>query len=552
MKTRATAQPDGAQRKCRDALREPQRRGPGRPAGPRAFGVGPVLTRQTKALLDGRYDGRARTLVYYLLDQTGDELPGFARLRMVDVIGNAAVQRSQVYRHLATISGDVRTRTAHGLLHVWSPLAAHAMRKTGRWAEWWATLRGLEKYYPKTPFLREVRAWLSRAKRAGFRPELEDAECPAPWHNVIKLFHDVRPHVDVPMAGGMSARGAARTADNFVRPTSLQIQQVAPIVFTSGNSSGKPDGLVRHSPQQFHALTPIADRPLLKRGREIQDHDLTSPVASLGLENLHPPLSLDPRATRTGAESGAFAPPAPLEGGGDGFRGERETAVRALSDTVTADHVPGGNRVPPPSSETRLRAARAEEEDDVTREEQLEALRAIEAGEKELPTAPTRPAPSPEGRPVRLGEVAPSGPPPVRARPRAKGGTVTPAILRAALLAAMARHLPGWTFRGGPKNDEAIFELGRRYCANRTVEWLGYWLEEQVARFARDERADGHQPTGLVLFLRAKGVSEPYIPEPAGKFAPLGSGAPPPVEELFAALDKASAEMWTPRKVSEG
>lgn len=541
--SRATARRDGVQRKLRDASREstastakPHRRpGPGRP--PKAKWGGPVFSRRAQERLDSRYRGTARTLLAYLERYTGDALPGFACLRMADVMADVGVKLTQLKHLRAQIAGDVRTAVVRGALFVWSPNAAYALTKTGRWSEWLAHVRLLEQSAAGTPFLPEVRAWIEKSARAGRRTPQK----PRKAGGEPQLFSMMFSFYNSPCPEGVG--------EWLVSPP----KNIGNQAETGAPKPGRKTGPVSRSiPQRYSVSSDVVSAPL-KQGREIQDHAAPVLGSSPDPENQPPPLSLDPRDVRPGAESGASEPPAPPGGGLNGFRGEREAPARALSDTVTAEHVPGGSPGTPPTSETRLRAARAdEEEDDVTREEQIEALRAIEAGEVQLPIAPTRPAPSPDGRPVRLGEVAPSGPVAARARPRASGGTVTPGILKAALLAAMVRHKPGWTFKGGVRNDEAIYELGRRYCANRTVEWLGYWLEEQVRRFVVDPRADGHQPTGLVLFLRVKGVTEPYIPEPEGKFPPLGSGDPPPIAELFAALDKASADMWSPRKASEG
>lgn len=474
-----------------------RRRGRGRPKGPRP--VGTVLPLSAEEYLDRTLDGKARLAAAYILKRTGASFPGYGSVEVSRLARAIGVGRRQLFRIREKMAPVVRTHEHNGVLVCWSAIGARARAGRGHFAAWWAAFKAMHAANRGAPFLLEARGWLVAA-------EAEAA------------------------LSGTPQKHRENTRASLVSEMSPMVTSI---------------------PERYHEVG--AHKSGTKQGREIQDCDLTSPAAFHGVENQNPPLSLDPRDVRPGAESGAPEPPTPPGGGLNGFRGEREGPVRALSDTVTADHVPGGSRVPSPSSETRLMAARAnEEEDDVTREEQIEALRAIEAGEVQLPIAPTRPAPSPDGRPVRLGEVAPSGPATARARPRASGGAVTPGILKAALLAAMARHKPGWTFKGGVRNDEAIYELGRRYCANRTVEWLGYWLEEQVRRFVVDPRADGHQPTGLVLFLRVKGVTEPYIPEPEGKFPPLGSGDPPPIAELFAALDKASADMWTPRKASEG
>lgn len=517
------------------------RPGPGRPRKPR-FVVGTVLSMGAEDRLNRSLHGSARVLAGYLLKVTGAFLPGFGSVRRSAVLRAVGVSWRQLHRLRAAISPWVRTAVLRGgEMVVWSEVGANARRRQHRVADWWTELAGLERNCPGLPYLREARRWL----------ESYASQVAIPEQSPVSSEPTV---ADVPRdrESGALATVAGAIDDWFPEQSSVSTALLVDDV-PAVRESGVFALAGAASDEEIHEQYSVSTGTHGPGGLDAREFRKTcvssvsfmsswvSPKAEefpVSTPRCHGTKQEERSKTGTSFSSAAPAareiePPPPSvnarEGGDTGPGAEDSDGGPVLLScaTETADQGYPGTRGAPPQSETRLRPAK---EVTVDKEKSLALLAAIEAGEVPLPPAP-RGHVTPE-RPARLGELplgkAPHGPPPRLARGRRSLGEVTPSVLERELEAAMRCRMPEWSLikegRVGEANEAAMRELGRDYCRDRTVLWLRFWLEEQVASFVAIKRVDGYQPTGLVKHLAVKGAADPYFPEP--EIGPMPVGMP--------------------------
>lgn len=470
--------------------------------------------------MDRQLRGTARVCAYYLLRRTGALLPGYGRVDVRALARRLKVGPRQLYRIRTRIAPFVNTRQVGSELVVWSLMGARARTSQARWAEWWREYKSLAVLAPHSPFLREVRAWLEEAEAAHeslfseqYRVSAGDDVRVPPESGAFPVTRPRNAVTPPPIPEGYRVSADA----SHVSPLADE-----PVEASSGISRGfwgaealtKMSALVTRISEQFRVFASQVDGS--KQGREIQDRNVVISAAPASSEIEPPPPSGSAR------------------GGVERVEGTEESPVPPPGDTWTADHGPDEGAVAPPPSETRLKAAK--EESPVTREEQLAALAALEAGEAELPETPGAPLKRRTEPPMTpLAELAPEA----LARPqgpaKAKPERATFRAFAVAVQEAMRAVRPAWRSVASDDNRQALVAVFEDHCRHRTHAAMLRWVEANVTRFAKDERADGHALRNLPKFLAATKAREPEVPLPEIRGHALGSGAPPPAE-LFELL----------------